>query len=152
MPPTHPQKEVFSHANSIDAVHLLFVFSSRRSIRCAHGIPGVTNGQVRIQDFGLNTIHQIPPGVSRPNLFLQLGYEDDGYSDNGYYSHDNGTGDQCKNGVDASVIVSIGHAGAAPLSAISFEGITPDKFCCQAGQNSSLPQPIHGVFSANANV
>ncbi|MFC0437489.1 hypothetical protein [Kutzneria buriramensis] len=27
---------------------------------------------------------------------LVLGYQDDGYSDNGYYSHDDGTGDQCK--------------------------------------------------------
>jgi hypothetical protein len=100
-------------------------------------IPGVTNGLVRLQDFGLNTVHQIPnplpAGVSRANLFLQLGYEDDGYSDNGYYSHDNGTGDQCKNSVDAYVIVSIGHSGAAPLSASSFVGISPNLFRCQAG-------------------
>ncbi len=100
-------------------------------------IPGVTNGLVRIQDFGLNNVHQIPTtlpaGVSRANLFLQLGYEDDGYGDNGYYRHDNGTGDQCKNSVDAFVIISIGHAGAAPVSASSFEGITPNLFRCQAG-------------------
>ena len=100
-------------------------------------IPGVTNGLVRIQDFGLNTVHQIPnplpAGVSPASLFLQLGYEDDGYSDNGYYSHDNGTGNQCKNSVDAFVIVSIGHAGAAPLSASSFVGISPANFRCQAG-------------------
>ena len=30
-------------------------------------------------------------------LRLVLGYEDDGYSDNGYYAHDDGTGGQCKN-------------------------------------------------------
>jgi len=100
-------------------------------------IPTVTNGLVRIQDFGLNTVHKIPnplpAGVSPASLFLQLGYEDNGYSDNGYYSHDNGTGDQCKNSVDAFVIVSIGHSGAAPLSASSFAGIAPNLFRCQAG-------------------
>jgi hypothetical protein len=26
-----------------------------------------------------------------------LVYQDNGYGDNGYYAHDNGTGDQCKN-------------------------------------------------------
>ena len=110
------------------------------SDRLYHGlisIPGVTNGLVRIQDFGLNSEHKIPttlpPGISLAGLYLRLGYEDDGYSDNGYYSHDNGTGDQCKNSKDAFVIVSIGHSGAAPVSASSFEGITPDKFRCQAG-------------------
>jgi len=99
-------------------------------------IPAVTNGLVRIQDFGLDTVHQIPTtlpaGVSAADLYLRLGYEDNGYSDNGYWGHDNGTGDQCKNSVDAFVIISIGHAGAAPVSASSFEGITPDKFRCQA--------------------
>jgi hypothetical protein len=110
------------------------------SDRLYHGlinIPGVTNGFVRIQDFGLNTVHQIPKvlptGVTPADLYLRLGYEDDGYSDNGYYSHDNGTGDQCKNSVDAFVVVSIGHAGAAPLSASSFAGISPSNFRCQAG-------------------
>jgi hypothetical protein len=109
------------------------------SDRLYHGlisIPGVTNGLVRIQDFGLNSVHKIPTslpaGVSPADLYLRLGYEDDGYSDNGYYSPDNGTGDQCKNVEDAFVIVSIGHTGAAPVSASSFEGITPDKFRCQA--------------------
>lgn len=84
-------------------------------------IPAVTNGLVRIQDFGLDTVHQIPTtlpaGVSAADLYLRLGYEDNGYSDNGYWGHDNGTGDQCKNSVDAFVIISIGHAGAAPVSA-----------------------------------
>jgi hypothetical protein len=100
-------------------------------------IPGVTNGLVRIQDFGLDNVHQIPAtlpaGVSRADLYLRLGYEDDGYSDNGYTKHDNGTGDQCKNSVDAFVIVSIGHAGAAPVSASAFVGISPNLFRCQAG-------------------
>jgi hypothetical protein len=100
-------------------------------------IPGVTNGLVRIQDFGLNSVHQVPAtlpaGVTRADLYLRLGYEDNGYGDNGYSKHDNGTGDQCKNSVDAFVIVSIGHAGAAPVSASSFVGISPNNFRCQAG-------------------
>jgi hypothetical protein len=40
-------------------------------------------------------------------LFLQLGYEDDNYSDNGYYSHDDGTGDQAKGVGSAYVIIDI---------------------------------------------
>lgn len=114
--------------------------SGPKSDHLYHGlisIPGVTNGLVRIQSFGLNIVHQIPTslpaGISLAELYLRLGYEDDGYGDNGYYRHDSGTGDQCKNSVDAFVIISIGHAGAEPISARSFEGITPDKFRCRAG-------------------
>jgi hypothetical protein len=40
---------------------------------------------------------------------LTLGYEDDGYSDNGYWGHDNGTGDQCKNIGGAVVEVRVKH-------------------------------------------
>ena len=35
-------------------------------------------------------------GVDLSQLELHLGYEDSDYSDNGYYSHDDGTDDQCK--------------------------------------------------------
>ncbi|MFF7234354.1 hypothetical protein [Streptomyces sioyaensis] len=38
---------------------------------------------------------------------LKLGYEDDGYSDNGYYAHDNGTGNQCLNSVNAFVRIVV---------------------------------------------
>lgn len=38
---------------------------------------------------------------------LVLGYQDDGYSDNGYYAHDNGTGNQCLNSVNAFVHIVI---------------------------------------------
>jgi hypothetical protein len=38
---------------------------------------------------------------------LWLGYEDDGYSDNGYWGHDDGTGDQCKNVGNAWVHIVI---------------------------------------------
>jgi hypothetical protein len=38
---------------------------------------------------------------------LVLGYDDDAYGDNGYYSHDNGTGNQCLNSVNAFVEIVI---------------------------------------------
>ena len=45
----------------------------------------------------------IPPG---PLQHLTLGYVDDGYGDNGYYSHDDGTDNQCKGIGNAYVIVT----------------------------------------------
>jgi hypothetical protein len=44
---------------------------------------------------------------------LQLGFQDDGYGDNGYYSHDNGPNDQCKgnDGGPAWVVLVITHGG-----------------------------------------
>ena len=51
---------------------------------------------------------------------LWLGYEDDGYGDNGYYSHDEGTQGQCKIGnswvENAFVIVTITHGGPVPTA------------------------------------
>lgn len=96
--------------------------SGDNSNRLYHGliaIPGVTNGLVRLLNFGLNSIHSLsatstPGGVSGSSS-LSLGYEDDGYSDNGYTAHDDGTGGQCTSGVNAFVVVSIGHAGNAPI-------------------------------------
>jgi hypothetical protein len=38
---------------------------------------------------------------------LVLGYEDDGYADNGYYAHDDGTENQCRNVGDAWVTIRI---------------------------------------------
>jgi hypothetical protein len=47
---------------------------------------------------------------------LRLGYVDDGYGDNGYYSHDNGVRDQCKNVGEVTVTVRIEH-GRSPFGA-----------------------------------
>ncbi len=62
-------------------------------------IPGAIGGQApnvtRIKD-ALGT-WGIPATAAPANLYLLLGYLDDDYSDNGYYSHDDGTDDQCKN-------------------------------------------------------
>src|SRR4051812_5663056 len=54
-------------------------------------IPGATGGLVQIWTAVGRTFTVGGSGGS-----LVLGYEDDGYGDNGYYSHDDGTGNQCK--------------------------------------------------------
>lgn len=80
-------------------------------------IPGVTptaNGQP--ERIGLIMAQQPAHGWQVPaslgpdaakSLILQLGYQDDGYSDNGYYSHDNGDNDQCLNIGPAWVEISV---------------------------------------------
>lgn len=85
-------------------------------------IPGVTNGLVRLQNFGLDTWHAI--GQSS---FLTLGYEDSpsAYGDNGYYSHDNGLDNQCLNSHNAFVIIAVAHGGAKSNPASSFENTAP---------------------------
>ncbi len=112
--------------------------SGKNSDHLYHGLidlPGVTNGLVRLQDFGLDTPHAVPNPVpaasAAQGLYLRLGYEDDGYGDNGYSSHDNGTENQCKASKNAFVIISIAHNGTAPLAS-SFIGIRPSAFLCQA--------------------
>jgi hypothetical protein len=65
-------------------------------------IPGATGSLVRLVDMvGRQYV------VGGRGGSLVLGYEDDGYSDNGYYSHDNGTGNQCLNSVNAYVHIVI---------------------------------------------
>jgi hypothetical protein len=65
----------------------------------------------------------IPSGVNTQELYLRLGYEDDGYGDNGYYSHDDGTQDQCKNVGNAFVTLSIVHGplGGTTNAALPFD-------------------------------
>jgi len=68
------------------------------SDRLYHGlisIPGRT--EERIQGVVGQTI-QLPPTIDPSVAFLAIGYEDDNYGDNGYWGHDDGTGDQCKQG------------------------------------------------------
>lgn len=73
-------------------------------------IPGVTGGDFRTvaalmykdwshKEQGLQ-VWQVPHAANpevESNYFLHLGYLDDNYSDNGYYSHDNGNDNQCQN-------------------------------------------------------
>ncbi|MFE2067414.1 hypothetical protein ACFXDH_34420 [Streptomyces sp. NPDC059467] len=65
-------------------------------------IPGATGDLVRL----VNVVGR-PYVVGGRGGSLKLGYEDDGYSDNGYTAHDNGTGDQCKNSVNAWVQIVV---------------------------------------------
>ena len=71
-------------------------------------IPGIHPALVRIGSVVANAF-TIPSSVTAPQNFLRLGYEDDVYPDNGYSSHDDGTGNQCQGVGPAYVIVTILH-------------------------------------------
>ncbi|HET8925826.1 MAG TPA: hypothetical protein VFN26_22775 [Candidatus Acidoferrum sp.] len=58
-------------------------------------------------------------GVPVSQLVLHLGYEDDNYSDNGYYSHDNGNDDQCK-------IEGNNDGGPAHVTITIYRGVSPE--------------------------
>jgi hypothetical protein len=82
-------------------------------------LQGGEEGLIRLQTFMTATkkekgqfrgVLHMPKAVTPAELkrlFLQLGYEDDDYSDNGYYSHDDGTDDQAKGVGSAYVIIDI---------------------------------------------
>jgi hypothetical protein len=88
------------------------------SDRLYHGrieIPTATAGLETIQSIIARspvTVSTPPAGTIASQLFLRLGYDDgDGhYGDNGYYSHDNGTQNQCLNVGDAWIQLTITHA------------------------------------------
>jgi hypothetical protein len=123
-------------------------------------VPGINNGLIRIKDFAaFNVARQIPsplPAGLNPNdLFLRLGYEDDGYGDNGYYSHDDGTENQCKNSVNAYVVISVGHNGTIAANPSSFTGIAPAQYRCQAAWsfgNFNTPQLSKQSFNDAFNL
>jgi hypothetical protein len=50
-----------------------------------------------------------PSGADLSEYFLRLGYDDDEYDDNGYYSHDDGTENQCSNVGNAWLELRITH-------------------------------------------
>jgi hypothetical protein len=88
------------------------------------------SGLLRIEKFigKLQTV--TGEGVPVSQLVLWLGYEDDDYSDNGYYSHDDGNDDQCKTsgsnyGGPAHVTITIcrgtGVACGTPASRYDFD-------------------------------
>ena len=79
-------------------------------------IPGLTNGLRPLRTMGCHYNTQRPdectidlPGTvkSASEMFLQVGYADDGYGDNGYYAHDDGTQNQCRNTGNAFLTVTI---------------------------------------------
>lgn len=67
-------------------------------------IPGVTSGMTPLKSVVNSTSLPVSTGGS-----LTLGYADDGYGDNGYYSHDNGTDNQCPKNQPASLDITIAH-------------------------------------------
>lgn len=82
--------------------------SGRNSNSIYHGLinlPGVTNGLERLSKFVLKPPVRTSAGV------LSLGYEDDDYGDNGYWSHDDGDNNQCgsKNPGTAQINITITH-------------------------------------------
>jgi hypothetical protein len=86
-------------------------------------IPGATPGVVRLRDY-INKPLTVSSGIAGP-LMLSLGYVDSDYSDNGYSSHDNGTGNQCKNVGNAFVELTITHAAGTTASCGGSSGSGP---------------------------
>ncbi len=69
----------------------------------------------------LNRPITIPAGTVAPDNVLVLGFVDDGYDDNGYWNHDDGTDGQCKmqqDGGPAWLTVRIEHNKGAAQSAV----------------------------------
>ncbi|HEV2964608.1 MAG TPA: hypothetical protein VG649_22460, partial [Candidatus Angelobacter sp.] len=89
--------------------------SGPNSDRLYHGlvsVPTATTGLERFQsaiERSPLSVRSIPPGVDPNSLILKLGYEDDDYGDNGYYDHDDGTEDQCRNVGNAFLELTITH-------------------------------------------
>jgi hypothetical protein len=69
-------------------------------------VPGAMEHPTRIHDV-LKRDLVAAGGAAGSPLNIQLGYEDDGYGDNGYYSRDPGTDDQCVNQSDAYVVIQV---------------------------------------------
>ena len=80
------------------------------SDRLYHGLiflPGLTPAGT-LQRIGTAIGRQfVLPEIGPLANALRLGYEDDGYGDNGYYAHDDGTEDQCRNVGNAWVTIRI---------------------------------------------
>jgi hypothetical protein len=81
------------------------------SDRLYHGlvwIPGAMPDLQRLQGVVGRRL-TIPQGVDPAQLYLRLGYEDDNYSDNGYWGRegDDGTGNQCRGLGNAFVVLTV---------------------------------------------
>jgi hypothetical protein len=139
--------------------------SGPNSDRLYHGliqIPGVQSDLVRIAGVVGHAV-KVPNGVPA-NAPLRLGYEDDGYGDNGYWGHDDGTENQCRNVGDAFVVLTIDHnagpvsSAAAPFDLV-FTSVDDNVFplnpqwAYQRDHNGALPDadvlcfPLNNVFS-----
>jgi len=87
--------------------------------RLYHGriwIPGATMGLETVASLirrGPVTVATPPAGYDPSQMFLRLGYDDDGYSDNGYWGHDDGSEDQCLNVGNAWVELEVRRNGGS---------------------------------------
>lgn len=93
------------------------------SDRLYHGLVRIPSalpagsGLIRIESVVGHRQRITGTGLTLSQLVLHLGYEDDGYGDNGYTSHDDGNQDQCKN--------DRGHGGPARVAVTIFRGVAP---------------------------
>jgi hypothetical protein len=56
----------------------------------------------------------IIPGEAKTRTLLAIGYQDDGYGDNGYVGHDNGTSNQCRSMGTVAIDIVIDHRPLRP--------------------------------------
>jgi hypothetical protein len=78
------------------------------SDRLFHGLisfPGMP-GLVRLGQL-IGRTSTIPALSEESHTDLRIGYEDDNYTDNGYYSHDDGTENQCKGEGNAFIELNV---------------------------------------------
>lgn len=125
-------------------------------------IPGATPGLIRLSD-AIGKPWTVPTGVAG-ELVLKLGYVDDIYHDNGYWGHDDGTGNQCKGVGNAWVQLTITHSPGTTASCAGSTGnsdldltwtncdvnglpLNP-KFQWQAKNTGPLPSPLKHCPSA----
>jgi hypothetical protein len=94
--------------------------SGSNSDRLYHGLLSVPFGGIYEKPIGeyVRSGFTVAKNAGRPagggyvdatQMYLQLGYQDDEYGDNGYYSHDDGTEDQCRGVGNAFVELTITH-------------------------------------------
>jgi len=75
-------------------------------LKAFRDLPGQYNPQ-RPDMFTYEFSETVPDNIPPAEQYLHLAYMDDNYSDNGYWGHDNGNNDQCKNVGNAYLIVKI---------------------------------------------
>jgi hypothetical protein len=86
-------------------------------------VPGASNGLERI---GHNhRVFHVSPKIQPSKAFVRLGYEDDNYKDNGYWGHDDGDDDQCKNSVNAFVTITIVHNPVVNPKPVALKPLDP---------------------------
>lgn len=98
-------------------------------------IPGVTAGLVRLS----TVVGRTDLAASSGGTVL-LGYEDEygGYADNGYWSHDDGTDDQCENKGPAFVELTVTRAPKLPGAHVAIDALE----VVQSVQNISQTVPL----------